>query len=146
MSIDLAQLREAPFLNLFLKDSALARFIKDGVWEKHPSGKTIYKQGDPATEIYLLAVGSVRLYSKGRELTSIAPNEIFGEASPLLGRERTVDAVAASLSVTFKFDIVVLEQVAIETRYALLRYIFATTAERLAAVSRALDGQDAKNP
>jgi len=131
MPVDIKQLREVPFFDIFPKDSALLQFIKSGAWEKYQSAASIYRAGDPANNICVLVVGSVRISRNKRSLADIRPNELFGEVSPILRYDRTVDAVAVKDSIVFKFSMDALEAVALEIRYLLMKYIYETTATRL---------------
>ncbi len=73
-----------------------------------PKGTTIFEQGDPGQEMYLIATGGVRLLigtgQHKREIAALGPGAFFGELS-LLGNvqrtataETTVDSVLLRIS------------------------------------------------
>jgi CRP/FNR family cyclic AMP-dependent transcriptional regulator len=61
-------------------------------------GDVIFRQGDPATEAYLLEEGTVRLIKKvrgeGRSLSVLKPGDLFGESALIPDAPRPSTAVA----------------------------------------------------
>src|SRR5215468_10158240 len=72
-------------------------------------GATLFARGDPATNLYLVAEGRVRLAvasEEGRELSfrHAAAGELFGEIGALDGSVRTADATALTPVTVFALD------------------------------------------
>ena len=65
---------------------------KHVIWQPH---EEIYKVGDAPSGAYLIVSGYVYLYtSGGLKLNRLGVNEIFGDASLILKKNRTVTAIA----------------------------------------------------
>ena len=65
---------------------------KHVIWQPH---EEIYKVGDAPTGAYLIVSGYVYLYtSGGLKLNRLGVNEIFGDASLILKKNRSVTAIA----------------------------------------------------
>ena len=65
---------------------------KHVIWQPH---EQIYKVGDAPSGAYLIVSGYVYLYtSGGLKLNRLGVNEIFGDASLILKKNRTVTAIA----------------------------------------------------
>jgi CRP-like cAMP-binding protein len=64
----------------------------------YPAGDTIYDEGEPAEQCFLLQDGRVRLVKKirgaERSLTVLKPGDLFGEDALLARTERSASAVA----------------------------------------------------
>jgi CRP-like cAMP-binding protein len=75
--------------------------------EKHITWKpkeVIYKAGDQPEGAYLIVAGCVYLYTAGGlKLNKLGVNEIFGDASLILKRKRSVTAVAGDHEVQALF-------------------------------------------
>ena len=72
-------------------------------------GATLFARGDPATSLYIVAEGRVRLAvtsEEGRELSfrHAAAGELFGEIGALDGSVRTADATALTAVTVFALD------------------------------------------
>ena len=65
---------------------------KHVIWQPH---EEIYKVDDAPSGAYLIVSGYVYLYtSGGLKLNRLGVNEIFGDASLILKKNRTVTAIA----------------------------------------------------
>ena len=65
---------------------------KHVIWQPH---EEIYKVGDAPSGAYLIVSGYVYLYtSGGLKLNRLGVNEIFGDASLILKKQRSVTAIA----------------------------------------------------
>ena len=65
---------------------------KHVIWQPH---EEIYKAGDTPSGAYLIVSGYVYLYtSGGLKLNRLGVNEIFGDASLILKKQRSVTAIA----------------------------------------------------
>jgi len=77
------------------RERLLARFGK-----RFRKGEVIYREGDTATEAYLLQEGTVRLVKRvravERSLMVLKPNELFGETALLEGGMRGSTALAVT--------------------------------------------------
>ena len=69
-----------------------------GVWEPN---ELVYSASDLPTYSYLVIEGQAQIVSpSGLRLSSIGYNELFGEASFILGKNRTVTAIAGEEGLT----------------------------------------------
>ena len=69
-----------------------------GVWEPN---ELVYSASDLPTYYYLVIEGQAQIVSPtGLRLSSIGYNELFGEASFILGKNRTVTAIAGKDGLT----------------------------------------------
>ena len=69
-----------------------------GVWEPN---ELVYSASDLPTYSYLVIEGQAQIVSpSGLRLSSIGYNELFGEASFILGKNRTVTAIAGEDGLT----------------------------------------------
>jgi CRP-like cAMP-binding protein len=59
-----------------------------------PAGRTIARQGEIGTGLFIVASGAVRVVRDGRELTRLGPGEFFGELSVLDGAPRNASVIA----------------------------------------------------
>lgn len=79
------------------------------------AGTVLFRDGEPATEAFLLQDGRVRLLKQAgrmeRSLRLVRPGDLFGESALLRGASRSSTAVALDDVVTLAFDHVTFEQV-----------------------------------
>jgi len=77
------------------RERLLARFGK-----RFTSGETLFKEGDPAKEAFLLQEGRVRLIKRvravERSLMVLRPGDLFGESAFIDGSTRSSTAIALS--------------------------------------------------
>ena len=103
----------------------------------YKAGETIFKEGDPATELYVIQDGQVSIQSGNRQLGSLDANNIFGEMALIDQAPRSATAVAAT-DVTL---VPVSEQQFLflisQTPYVALN-VMRTLARRLRASNKAL--------
>ena len=58
------------------------------------AGDTIFREGDPGTEFYVVQRGRVRILSGNRLLETLGENEIFGEMALIDSSPRSATVVA----------------------------------------------------
>ena len=79
------------------------------------AGSVLFRDGEPATEAFLLQDGRVRLLKQAgrmeRSLRVVRPGDLFGESALLRGAARSSTAVALDDVVTLAFDHATFEQV-----------------------------------
>lgn len=79
------------------------------------AGTVLFRDGEPATEAFLLQDGRVRLLKQAgrmeRSLRVVRPGDLFGESALLRGALRSSTAVALDDVVTLAFDHATFEQV-----------------------------------
>lgn len=79
------------------------------------AGTVLFRDGDPATEAFLLQDGRVRLLKQAgrmeRSLRVVRPGDLFGESALIRGASRSSTAVALDDVVTLAFDHATFEQV-----------------------------------
>lgn len=87
----------------------LVRLAEFARRERHPSGKTIFRTGDPGESLMGILVGEVRIVRASEDgeiiITDLKAGDIFGEIAVLDGRDRSADAVAVT-----NCELVVLER------------------------------------
>ena len=62
----------------------------------YKAGEIIFREGDPATELFIIKEGRVEILSGNRLLDSIDGNGIFGEMALIDAAPRSASAIAAS--------------------------------------------------
>jgi CRP/FNR family transcriptional regulator, cyclic AMP receptor protein len=79
------------------------------------AGTVLFRDGEPATEAFLLQDGRVRLLKQAgrmeRSLRVVRPGDLFGESALLKGAARSSTAVALDDGVALAFDHATFEQV-----------------------------------
>ncbi len=79
------------------------------------AGTVLFRDGEPATEAFLLQDGRVRLLKQAgrmeRSLRVVRPGDLFGESALLRGAARSSTAVALDDVVTLAFDHATFDQV-----------------------------------
>jgi CRP-like cAMP-binding protein len=79
------------------------------------AGSVLFRDGEPATEAFLLQDGRVRLLKQAgrmeRSLRVVRPGDLFGESALIRGASRSSTAVALDDVVTLAFDHATFEQV-----------------------------------
>jgi CRP/FNR family transcriptional regulator, cyclic AMP receptor protein len=58
------------------------------------AGETIFKEGDPATELYVIQSGRVEIRLSNREIDTLNANSIFGEMALIDDAPRSATAIA----------------------------------------------------
>jgi len=84
-----------------LDGSALERLAADAVRHRLKRGDVLFRKGEPATGIYLVVYGDIKLITttpaRGSRLTgTVGPGQSFGEPVMFLERPTLVEAQAAS--------------------------------------------------
>jgi CRP-like cAMP-binding protein len=96
------------------------------------AGQTVFDEGDPGEVLYVIQAGMVELIRSGpdgpRLVARLAPGEFFGEMGVLLGRPRSVRAVAVSESRLLELDATTFEEMCVAQPEIAIRVI-----QRLAA-------------
>jgi CRP/FNR family transcriptional regulator, cyclic AMP receptor protein len=59
-------------------------------------GETIFNEGDPANELFVIQSGRVGIMHGNRMLDTLEPNTIFGEMALIDGAPRSAMAIAAT--------------------------------------------------
>lgn len=60
------------------------------------AGDTIFNEGDPATELYVIQSGRVGIQTGNRLLDTLNPNTIFGEMALVDSAPRSASAIAVT--------------------------------------------------
>ena len=60
----------------------------------YTAGQTIFKEGDPGTEFYVIQRGKIEIRTGNRLLETLGENEIFGEMALIDSSLRSASAVA----------------------------------------------------
>ena len=98
----------------------------------YQAGQAIFDEGDRGDVLYVIQSGTVELMRSGPEgprlVARLAPGEFFGEMGVLLGRPRSVSAVAASASRLIELDAATFEEMCVAQPEIAIRVI-----QRLAA-------------
>jgi CRP-like cAMP-binding protein len=77
-----------------LDAEGLAAVVATAVEVDFPAGRTIARQGEIGTGLFIVTSGSVRVVRDGRELNRLGPGEFFGELSVLDGAPRNASVIA----------------------------------------------------
>jgi CRP-like cAMP-binding protein len=67
-------------------DNVASRFVK--------AGGIIFREGDEATELFVIKSGKVRIQLDNRTLTELGPDSIFGEMALIDNEPRSASAIA----------------------------------------------------
>jgi CRP/FNR family transcriptional regulator, cyclic AMP receptor protein len=88
-----AQLAEVP---LFAKCSKreLARLLSRVRTEVVDAGHTLFVEGAPSANLYVILTGSVVVRKNGRRVARLGPGDVVGELSVILGTARTATVEA----------------------------------------------------
>lgn len=60
------------------------------------AGETIFEEGDPATELFVIQSGQVEIQTGDRRLDTLDANSIFGEMALIDASPRSASAIAAT--------------------------------------------------
>jgi CRP/FNR family transcriptional regulator, dissimilatory nitrate respiration regulator len=108
-------------------------------------GETLFRKGDPATGMYVVVYGEIKLISKtptrGPRLSGVVgPGQSFGEPVMFLERPTLVDAQAASDSLLLHLPkAVVFDEIEHNPKFA--RHVIASLSQRIETLVRELDRQ-----
>ncbi|HEX5685301.1 MAG TPA: Crp/Fnr family transcriptional regulator [Ideonella sp.] len=108
-------------------------------------GETLFRKGDPATGMYVVVYGEIKLMAstpaRGSRLTGIVgPGQSFGEPVMFLERAALVDALAASDSLLLHLPkAAVFEEIERDPKFA--RRMMAGLSQRVESLVRELDRQ-----
>ena len=69
-------------------DNVASRFVK--------AGGIIFREGDEATELFVIKSGKVRIQLDNRTLTELGPDSIFGEMALIDNEPRSATAIAVT--------------------------------------------------
>lgn len=101
------------------------------------AGDSIFREGDPAREMYVVLRGLVDITSRGRTIETIEPGDALGIVSLIDGLTRTADAVAVTDCELAMLDKHGFRQ-ALEDVPEFVRYVMEGLAQRLRATNAAL--------
>lgn len=62
--------------------------------KSYKAGEIIFRQGDPASELFVIEKGSVAIQLGNRRLDTLGPKAMFGEMALVDGNPRSATAVA----------------------------------------------------
>jgi CRP-like cAMP-binding protein len=88
-----AQLSKVPlFANCSKRE--LARLLSRVRTESVDAGHTLFVEGAPSANLYVILTGSAVVRKKGRRVARLGPGEVVGELSVILGTPRTATVEA----------------------------------------------------
>jgi CRP-like cAMP-binding protein len=83
-----AQLSKVPlFANCSKRE--LARLLSQVRTESVEAGQTLFVEGAPSANLYVIVAGSAVVRKNGRRVARLGPGEVVGELSVILGTPRT---------------------------------------------------------
>jgi CRP-like cAMP-binding protein len=88
-----AQLSKVP-LSANCSKRELGRLFSQVRTESVEAGQTLFVEGAPSTNLYLIVTGSAIVRKNGRRVARIGPGEVVGEPSVILGTPRTATVEA----------------------------------------------------
>ena len=94
------------------------------------AGEPIFKEGDPARDLFVVRTGSVTLHQGDRELETVREGGIFGELALVDGGARSASATAASDAEVVPVDETRFHKLVQETPY-FAQAVMRVLAERL---------------
>jgi CRP/FNR family transcriptional regulator, cyclic AMP receptor protein len=104
------------------------------------AGETIFEEGDPATELFVIQSGQVEIQTGDRQLDILDANSIFGEMALIDPSPRSASAVAATditlVPITEKQFLYLISQ----TPFFALN-VMRALARRLRAANRAIGSE-----
>lgn len=77
-----------------LEADGMAAVAQAAVEVEFPAGRTIARQGEIGTGLFIVAEGVVRVVRDGEIIARLGPGEFFGELSVLDGGARTASVIA----------------------------------------------------
>ena len=98
-----------------------------------PAGGEVFRQGDAADSLYIVAAGALAAYVAGRDedqsvrVGTFATGDLFGEMALFTGEPRTANVVAAE------------ETEVLEIGHAAMRNLFQTNPDLVEALSHAIN-------
>ena len=88
-----AQLSKIPiFANCSKRQ--LERLLKGVRSENIDAGHTLFVEGAPASNLYVILAGTANVRRNGRKIAQLGPGDVAGELSVILGGPRTATLVA----------------------------------------------------
>jgi CRP/FNR family transcriptional regulator, cyclic AMP receptor protein len=88
-----AQLSKVPlFANCSKRE--LARLLSSGRTETVDAGHTLFVEGAPSSNLYVVLTGSAVVKKNGRRIARVGPGDVVGEISVILGGPRTATVQA----------------------------------------------------
>ena len=119
----------------------LARLIPELEESHFEPGQTVYRQGEPASDLYVIRSGRARVSvtapSGTQAVRTLGAPDAFGEAELLLGRPRAATVAALTPLALWRLPRERFE-VLVEQRPELLRYVAAKLARQLVSTTRQL--------
>ena len=98
-----------------LPQDEMKQLIEKTKLQSCPAGQTIIEEGDSGDSIFLVRLGSTRVFShilgKEIELAILSAGDVFGEVAFLTGRPRTASVVALENTEIFEFNKLLLEEI-----------------------------------
>jgi len=98
--------------------------------EETPAGATVFEQGDPGADLYLVIRGEVEIRDGERTLASMSSSDFFGELALLDHQARSADACVTKDAVLLRLRAADFEEL-MERRPRAMREIVRVLARRL---------------
>jgi CRP/FNR family cyclic AMP-dependent transcriptional regulator len=109
------------------------------------AGETIFEEGDPATELFVIQSGQLAIQTGDRRLDTLHPNNIFGEMALIDTSPRSASAIAVTdvtlVPITEKQFLYLISQ----TPFFALN-VMRALARRLRATNKAMAPQSVSAP
>jgi len=125
-----ALLRELDFYAEFT-DAELWEVARAALWEEHPAGVTVMREGDVEYAFYVVASGSVDVLKSGRVLQRLGPGACLGEMGWIRQARRTAAVRTAEPVQLVKMSATLIEGLTTDCQLRLYRTLLRTLAERL---------------
>ncbi len=93
--MDPARLTNSPVF-AELDQEHLSRLAAFATEQSYPVGATLVREGDFATELYVVEEGSADVVHGGRVIGSVGPGDVVGEIGVLERTQRTADVVVTA--------------------------------------------------
>ncbi len=79
-----------------LDQEHLSRLAAFATEQSYPVGATLVREGDFATELYVIEEGGADVVQAGRVIGSVGPGDVVGEIGVLEKTQRTADVVVTA--------------------------------------------------
>jgi NTE family protein len=138
----IAALRLQPQFRSFvasLDQPALADLETNLEWFSIPAGATLFRQGDPASDIFFVTAGRLGVLLEtglgGQLLAQILPGELVGEIALISNQPRSAEVVALRATELMRLPISAAERL-MSSSPELMRYLLRLLASRLVTNTR----------
>jgi serine/threonine protein kinase len=123
-------LRELDFYAEF-SDAELWEIARAALWEEHPAGVTLIREGDIESAFHVLVTGTVDVLKAGQVIRRLGPGACLGEMGWIRQARRSAAVRTAGTVQLVKMSEALVERLTRDCQLRLYRTLLRTLAERL---------------